>query len=64
MCGGLLAGTVRAVKRLENLLTRARGINPRGVDAVVAVALVAGAVAVAAAGKHHGPLTLLADAAT
>ena len=33
-------------------------------DAVVAVALVAGAVAVAAAGKHHGPLTLLAAAAT
>ena len=33
-------------------------------DAVVAVALAAGAVAVAAAGKHHGPLTLLAAAAT
>jgi signal transduction histidine kinase len=53
-----------AVTRLENLLTRARGINPGAVDAVVAVALVAGAVAVAAAGKHHGPLTLLAAAAT
>jgi signal transduction histidine kinase len=64
MCGGLLAGTVRAVRRLENLLTRARGIDPRAVDAVVAVALAAGAVAVAAAGKHHGPLTLLAAAAT
>jgi signal transduction histidine kinase len=64
MCGGLLAGTVRAVRRLENLLTRARGIDPRAVDAVVAVALVAGAVAVAAAGKHHGPLTLLAAAVT
>src|SRR6516165_7763431 len=63
MCGGLLAGTVRAVRRLENLLTRARGIDPRSVDAVVAAALVAGAVAVAAAGKHHGPLTLLAAAA-
>ena len=63
MCGGLLAGTVGAVRRLENLLTRARGIDPRAVDAVVAVALVAGAVAVAAAGKHHGPLTLLAAAA-
>src|SRR5215472_17562827 len=33
-------------------------------DAVVAVALVAGAVAVAAAGSHHGPVTLLAAAAT
>jgi signal transduction histidine kinase len=44
-------------------LTRARGIDPRAQDAVVAVALVAGAVAVAAAGKHHGPLTLLATAA-
>jgi signal transduction histidine kinase len=64
MCGGLLAGTVGAVTRLENLLTRARGINPRTVDAVVAVALAAGAVAVAAAGKHHGPLTLLAAAVT
>jgi signal transduction histidine kinase len=41
---------------------RARGIDPSAVDAVVAVALVAGAVAVAAAGKHHGPLTLLATA--
>jgi signal transduction histidine kinase len=64
MCGGLLAGTVRAVRRLENLLTRARGIDPRAVDAVVAVALVAGAVAVAAAEKHHGPLTLLTAGAT
>src|SRR6516165_3676342 len=64
MCGGLLAGTVRAVRRLENLLSRARGIDPRGVDAAVAVALVVGAVAAAAAGKHHGPLTLLAAAAT
>jgi signal transduction histidine kinase len=64
MCGGLLAGTVEAVRRPENLFTRARGINPRTVDAVVAVALVAGAVAVAAGGKHHGPLTLLAAAAT
>jgi signal transduction histidine kinase len=64
MCGGLLADTVGAVRRLENLLTRARGINPRAVDAVVAAALVAGAVAVAAAGKHHGPLTLLASAAS
>ncbi len=64
MCGGLLAGTVRAVRRLENLLTRARGIDPRTVDAVVAVALVAGVVAVAAAWKHHGPLTLLAAAAS
>src|SRR6516165_2196632 len=64
MCGGLLAGTVRVVRRLENLLTRARGIDPRAVDAVVAVALVAGAVAGAAAGKHHGPLALLAVAAT
>jgi signal transduction histidine kinase len=45
------------------LLTRARGIDLRLVDAVVAVALVAGAVAAAAAGKH-GPLTLLAAAAT
>jgi signal transduction histidine kinase len=63
MCGGLFAGTVGAVRRLENLLTRARGIDPRAVDAAVAVALVAGAVAVAAAGKHHGPLTLLAAAA-
>jgi signal transduction histidine kinase len=64
MCGGLLGDTVRAVRRLENLLTRARGIDPRAVDAVVAVALVAGAVAVAAAGRHHGPLTLLAAVAT
>jgi len=64
MCGGLLAGTVRVVRRLENLLTRARGMDPRTVDVVVAVALVAGAVAGAAAGKHHGPLTLLAAAAT
>jgi signal transduction histidine kinase len=64
MCGGLLAGTVRAVRRLENLLTRARGIDPRVVDAVASVALAAGAVAVAAAGKHHGPLTVLAAAAT
>ena len=64
MCGGLLAGNVRAVRRLENLLTRARGIDPRAVDAVVAVALVAGAVALGAAGEHHGPLTLLAAAAT
>jgi signal transduction histidine kinase len=63
MCGGLLAGSVRVVRWLENLLTRARGLDPRAVDAVVAVALVAGAVAVAAAGKHHGPLTLLAAAA-
>jgi signal transduction histidine kinase len=63
MCGGLLAGTVGAVRRLENLLTRARGIDPRAMDAVVAAALVAGAVTVAAAGKHHGPLTLLAAAA-
>jgi len=62
MCGGLLAGTVGAVRRLENLLTRARGIDPRSVDVVVALALVAGGVAVAAAGKHHGPLTLLAAA--
>jgi signal transduction histidine kinase len=45
-------------------LARARGIDPRAVDAVVAVALVAGAVAVAADGKHHGPLALLAAAAT
>jgi signal transduction histidine kinase len=64
MCGGLLAGTVGAVRRLENLLTRARAIDPRSVDAVVAVALVAAAVAVAAAGKHHGPLTLVAAAVT
>jgi signal transduction histidine kinase len=64
MCGGLVGGTVQAVRWLENLLTRARGINPRAVDAVVAVLLVAGAVAVAAAGKHHGPLVLLASAAT
>jgi signal transduction histidine kinase len=64
MCGGLLGGTVRAVRRLENLLTRTRGIDARAVDAVVAVALVAAAVAAAAAGKHHGPLTLLAAAAT
>jgi signal transduction histidine kinase len=46
-----------------NLLTRARGIDPRIVDAVVAVALVAGVVAEAGAGKHHGSLTLLAAAA-
>ena len=46
------------------MLTRARGIYPRAVDAVVAVALVGGAVAGAAAGKHHGALTLLAAAAT
>lgn len=59
----LLGGTVRAVRRLENLLTRASGIDPRGLDAVVAVVLVVGAVAVAAAGRHHGPLTLLAAAA-
>ena len=64
MSGGLLGGTVRAVRRLENLLTRTRGIDPRAVDAVVAVALVAGAVANAAAGEHHRPLTLLAAAAT
>ena len=64
MCGGLLAGTVRAVRRLENLLTRPRGSDPRAVDAVVAVALVASAVAVAVARKHHGPLTLLAAAVT
>jgi signal transduction histidine kinase len=63
MCGGLLAGTVGAVRRLENLLTRARGIDPGAVDAVMAVALLVGAVAVAAAGMHHGPLTLLAAAA-
>jgi signal transduction histidine kinase len=63
MCGGLLAGTVRAVRRLENLLTRARGIDLRAVDAVVGGALVVCAVAVAAAGKHHGPLTVLAAAA-
>ena len=64
MCGGLLGGTVGAVSRLENLSMRPRGIDPRAVDAVVAVALVAGAVAAAAAGKQHGPLTLLAAAAT
>jgi signal transduction histidine kinase len=63
MCGGPLGGTVRAVRRLRNGLTRARGIDPRTVDAVVAVVLVAGAVAVAAAGTHHSPLTLLAAAA-
>jgi signal transduction histidine kinase len=45
-------------------LTRARGSDPRAVDAVVAAALVAGAVAAAAAAKHHGPITLLAAAAT
>jgi signal transduction histidine kinase len=44
-------------------LTRARAIDPRAVDAVAAAALVAGAVAGAAAGKHHGPLTLLATVA-
>ena len=64
MCGGLLGGNVRAVRRLENLVRRAREIDPRAVDAVVAVALVAGAVALGAAGEHHGPLTLLAAAAT
>ena len=64
MCGGLRVDTVGAVRRLENLLTRTRGIDPRAVDAVVAVALVVGSVAGAAAGKHHGPLTLLAAAAT
>lgn len=64
MCGGLLAGTVGAVRRLENLITRARGIDPRVVDAVVALALVAGVVASAAAGTHHGPLTVLAAAAS
>src|SRR6516162_1375607 len=64
MCGGLRVDTVGAVRRLENLLTRTRGIDPRAVDAVVAVALVAGAVANAAAGEHHRPLTLLAAAAT
>lgn len=63
MCSGLLGGTVRAVSRLEDLFARARGIDSRVVDAVVAVALVAGVVASAAAGKHHGPLTLLAAAA-
>jgi signal transduction histidine kinase len=64
MCGGLLGGTVRAVSRLENLVTRERGINMRVVDVVVAVALVAAVVASAAAGKHHGPLTVLAAAAS
>jgi signal transduction histidine kinase len=64
MCDGLLAGTVGAVRRLENPLTRARGIDPRTVDAVVAAALVAGVVASAAVGKHHGPLTVLAAAAS
>jgi signal transduction histidine kinase len=64
MCGGPPGGNVRAVRRLENVLTRARGIDPRAVDAIVAVALLAGAVAVAAAGNHHGPLALLAAAAT
>ena len=64
MCGGLLADTVGAVRRLENLSTRARRVDPRAVDAVVALALVAGAVANAAAGKHHGPLTLLAAVVT
>jgi signal transduction histidine kinase len=64
MCGGVLGGNVPAVRRLENVFARARGISPRAVDAIVAVALVAGAVAVAAVGKHHGPLTLLAAAAT
>ena len=46
------------------MLTRGRGIDPRAVDAVIAVALVVGAVAGAAEGKHHGALTLLAAAAT
>jgi hypothetical protein len=48
---------------LENVLTRARGIDPRVVCAVVAGALFAGVVAVAAAGRHQGLLTLLAAAA-
>ncbi len=63
MCGGPLADTVGAVRRLENLLIRGRGIDPRAVDAVVAAALVVGAVTVAAASKRYGPLTLLAVAA-
>lgn len=49
---------------MDKLLTRARLVDLRAVDAVVAAALVIVAVALAAGGKHHGPLTVLAAAVT
>lgn len=45
---------------MENLWTRARGVNPATVDAIVAAALTIAAVVTAAGGRHHGPLALLA----
>jgi signal transduction histidine kinase len=52
------------MKRIEALLTRARGVDLRAVDAVLAAVLAVVAVALAAGGKHHGPVTLFAAAAT
>src|SRR5947209_207976 len=62
MCGGQPGGSVRAVKRMQNFWTNARGMSPSAIDGIVAAALVVGAVAMAAGGKHHGPLTLLTGA--
>jgi signal transduction histidine kinase len=49
---------------METHSTGARWVNLRGLDAVVALALVVVSVALAASGKHHGPLPLLAAATT
>lgn len=58
------AATVRIVEGPGILFGRVRRVDPRAVDAVIALVLAGASLAAAAGGRHHGPLTLLAGAVT
>ena len=63
MCAAEPGATVHRVRRLTALTTRAGTLDPRAVDAGVAVAMAILAVLTAAGGRHHGPLVLVTGAA-